>query len=280
MNRLIVVVVLLLGTIPAAAQEMTIFDLNANGPTEIAATPITDASGDYVANLPPGLYAVVTNDNHGHINEIYDNVPCSSSCDTNAFTPIDVASSPITGIDFVLDPGGRIAGTITSAATGLPIPNVRVNFVDPGGQLIFTSALTDAAGNYLSDGGSATGNVFAFTDNTQGYRDEAYDNVYCLADCDPTQIGTAIAVTVGATTNNINFVLDTGGRITGTVTDANAAPLEGVYVNVIDSTGTQADQVLTDALGTYSTAGLPAGSYFAVTFNTVGSFGYDCGLHP
>ena len=128
----------------------------------------TDAMGFYTLVLPPGTYALLTQNVAGYINEIYNNVPCSAVCDLNGILPIELAAAPIPNINFVLDPGGRIAGRVTDASTGLGIAGVTVNFQPPNDDIVFTSATTDPMGFYLSDGGTASGNVFAFTQNTLG----------------------------------------------------------------------------------------------------------------
>jgi hypothetical protein len=147
----------------------------------------------------------------------------------------------------VLDPGGGITGTVTSSATGLPIAGVRVNFVNSdggaNGTVKFTSGLTDALGHYTSDGGTATGNVFAFTTNDRGYQDDVYNQVHC-PNCDVTTLGTLIPVTLGSTTANINFALDLGGSIAGTGTNVSATPLAGIEVDIADSTRNTVDHAL------------------------------------
>ena len=89
-----------------------------------------------------------------------------------------------------------------------------------------------------------TGNVFVITQNGQGYQDESYNNHKCTiaGDCDgsPTD---PVAVTLGATTTGIDFALDPGGRISGTVKDINNSPLANVEVRTYDSTGNQVDEV-------------------------------------
>ena len=235
-------------------------------------TPVTtDGSGNYTANLPAGTYAVLTQDTHGYINEIYNNLPCSAVCDPSTLTPIVVTDGgAITGINFVLDPGGRITGKVTQADGTTPIAGVRVNFADPNGQVIFTSAITDGSGNYISDGGTATGNVFAFTTNTQGYVDEVYNNLPC-SNCEVTVVGTPIPVTLASGATGINFALDLGGRITGTVRDGAGNPLANVGINIYDSTGNRlTESTMTDGSGNYSSPGFPAGNYFATTKNFVG----------
>jgi len=253
-----------------AAIEVHFYDLSgAEGPSAIATT---DGSGHYTVNIPAGSYAVISQDTHGHINKIYSTtggVPCSAVCDVNALTEVNVTSTAITGIDMVLSPGGRIAGVVTDAGTGLPLANVTINFVDPGPNVIFTKAVTDAFGNYLSEGGTDTGNVWAFTQNTQGYREEAYNNVYC-AGCDPTQDGHPMAVTLGVTSGPFNFALDAGGHISGTVTDADGSPRSNVTVHIVNSSGTHVVGADTNIAGQYDSGGLVPGTYFAYTHNDLG----------
>ena len=74
---------------------------------------------------------------------------------------------------------------------------------------------------------------------------------------------TAVTVTVGAATTNIDASLVTAGAISGTVTDTTFAPLEGVDVEVF-TTGANVDEVgfaATTASGNYTVTGLPTGSY-------------------
>ena len=67
--------------------QVHVYDLNndSDGPTAIATT---NATGDYTVNLPAGSYGLVTQDIHGYINEVYNNVPCSATCNTDVLTPV------------------------------------------------------------------------------------------------------------------------------------------------------------------------------------------------
>jgi hypothetical protein len=63
----------------------------------------------------------------------------------------------------------------------------------------------------ISEGGTVAGTVYAYTTNSQGYRDEVYNNHYRDQDlADP------IPVTLAGGASGINFALDVGGNITGT----------------------------------------------------------------
>jgi hypothetical protein len=244
--------------------KVQFFDINAD--EFLTAMATTDANGDYSMSLPAGLYGVMTQDTHGHINEIYDNIKCSSTCDTSNVTLIDVTTTAVTGIDFVLDPGARVSGTVTNSSNGQPIAGVRVYLVPTiGDQFPFTAGITDATGNFITAGGAATGNVIAVTENFLGFQDEVYDNIKCLG-CDVGDLGTPIAVTSPTTTSGINFALDPGAQITGNVTDSNSTPLANVEVSVYGPQNWVAS-TFTDGSGNYSTPGLPTGSYRVGTRN-------------
>jgi len=248
------------------------YNINVN---EVApATATVDNNGNYTKTLPDGSYAVATQNTHGYINKISNNIPCSATCDVDSITPVVVSGGSVTVLNFALTPGGgRIAGRITSAATGNPIAGVQVFFADSMKQVAFSTATTDGNGDYISEAGSVTGNVYVFTADRQGYQNEAYNNHKCNPDqdCDTAD---SVAVTLGLTTNGINFVLDLGGRISGTVKDSNNAPLANVEVRVWDSTGARVDSLLTDVSGNFITAGLAAGNYYVATRNSVGLVDY------
>lgn len=258
-----------------AGAQVQFYDLNANDNSP-SATATADGSGNYFQSLPNGSYGVLTQNASGHINKIWNNISCSAVCDVNSLTPVVVAGVTVANINFALDPGGaRISGTITSSATGLPIVGALVYFIDSGNNVPFSTATTDASGHYTSNGGSATGNVFVVTQNGQGYQDEGYNNHKCTlaGGCNgsPTD---PVAVTLGATTSGIDFALDPGGRISGSVKDANNSPLLNVTVRTYDSTGNNVDEVLTDASGNFITSGLPTGIYYVTTRNSLGLADY------
>ena len=83
-------------------------------------------------------------------------------------------------------------------------------------------------------------------------------------------MGTPINVLVGVTTGGIDFALDPGGVITGTVRDANMVPLANVSIRVYDTNGEHVEDASTDASGNYTTGGLVSGTYYVGTENGVG----------
>ena len=252
----------------------TVIRVYSEAEDDFVAFPTTDALGDYTVSLPNGNYALLTQNVQGYINEIHDNIPCSAVCDTSTIAPIVVTDGSSFTANFALDPGGRMAGTITDMATGLPIAGIRVNFVDPGDNVDFTSATTNALGQYLSDGGTVTGNVYAVTSNVLGYQNEAYNDVKCLG-CNLTVDAMLIPVTIGVTNGPFDFALDIGGRITGNVKDASLTNLAGIAIEITNSAGNRVDFSRTDAAGNFVSGGLPSGTYYANTYSHLALFLVD-----
>lgn len=243
------------------------YDLNNE---DFPATATLDGTGNYTVNLPAGSYAVLTQNTQGHVNEVWPNVPCSAVCDVGAIVPIDITTDAVTDIDFVLDPGGRVSGTVTSTSTGLPLAGVTVSLIDAGETVPFTKGVTDVNGVFTSEGGTVAGNVYAVTLNQIGYQNELFDNVKC-EDCQPSAEGGSLFVVAGTgTTGGLNFALDPGGSVSGTVTDGNGVPLANVIIDFEAADFSFSFGAMTDASGHYTTSGQIAGTYYPHTINHQG----------
>ena len=129
-------------------------------------------------------------------------------------SPITVtAGSTVSGIDLVLEPGGRVAGTVTDTF-GVALPGVSVEvYADPTAKAAAT-AVTNSLGVYVTPNGLPPGNYTARTTNGLGFINERFDDVACTADCSPAA-GTPIPVTPPATTGGIDFVLDADADLDG-----------------------------------------------------------------
>jgi protocatechuate 3,4-dioxygenase beta subunit len=224
-----------------------------------------DAAGDYVAGgLNAGTYIAKTQTYDEYLDELFDDVPCDSTCNLASGTPITVALDDITSdIDFKLQRMGSISGLLTDAQTGDPLPGYS-----------YLNAY-DASGNYAGYGYSYDG-TYSITALPAGtyyvrashfpYRDEVYDDIPCSPDCDPTT-GTPVAVALDTATTGIDFALTPLGSIAGTIVDAaTSAPVGGVQVEVWNSGGYVTYSYSNDA-GTYHVLGLPPGNYFVVAEN-------------
>jgi 5-hydroxyisourate hydrolase-like protein (transthyretin family) len=232
----------------------------------------TNTSGVYTTSgLPAGTYYVRTSNYLGFLDELYNNLPCPGGrCTVTSGTGVGVTAGATTGgINFGLATGGRISGTVTDATTGAPLQNVEVDIYNSSGSYV-TYGYTDASGVYASGTGLPTGTYYLRTYNSQGYLDELYNNILCASSCTITS-GTGVSVTIGATTSGVNFGLAMGGNITGAVWDAaTGAPLSGVTVNVYNASGSSMGSVSTNTSGVYSRNGLPTGTYYVRTSNSLG----------
>ena len=232
----------------------------------------TDASGDYISErgLPSDTYYAKTVNHLGYIDELYHDITCPGWCDPTSGTGIAVTQGDTTlGIDFALSSGGLISGTVTEEGTGALLADVEVNIMDVGGNHV-TYGRTDASGNYTIYNSLPPGTYHAKSWNHQGYVNELYDGISCPNWCDLT-LGDDILVAAGVTTPGINFELAKGGRISGTVTeDGTGTPLERVFIDLFTPTGEFISNPSSDSMGEYLSPALPAGTYFARTWNDQG----------
>ena len=192
---------------------------------------LTDASGVYTVDLPPGSYKVVTGQPPQWAGEVYPNVHCFGRCSDPLFTPGSfvvtvTASNTTAGIDFALEPAGSISGTVIDAATMDPIPVTVIHvYGDSGSELNATFALNGAF--TLSDLPARTYRVAA--EAVFPYFSEVYDDLSCGPDpCTASMAatGTPVVLASGQNLTGIDFALHQGGSITGTVTNAGTgAPL-------------------------------------------------------
>jgi 5-hydroxyisourate hydrolase-like protein (transthyretin family) len=248
-----------------------------------AASGSTNASGVYtIAGLPTSTYFLATSNSQGLINESYNDIQCAGSCVptvNNLGTPVPVTlGAVVPGIDFRLEPGGSVTGTVTDANTATALSNQGVSVYRQVGSTATSIAnmSTNASGAYNLTG-LPTGNYFVATASTT-HLDEAYNNISCGSSCATTTIlgSTPVAVTAGAPTPGINFALERGGTITGTVTDATTgAPLANIPVTVTGrEVGSGTSPVTTGANGVWTAGGLTTGTYVAMTESFSGASTY------
>jgi hypothetical protein len=245
---------------------VNIFDSDGN----YAAYGYTDENGKYVtAGLATGDYFAVTSSYGDYVDEVYKDHHCNiSGCDILSGDPISVTVSQTTsGIDFALDKGGSISGTVTSSATASPISDFYTLIFDAQGGLAGYGYSDWTTGNYHA-GGLYSGNYYVVTENFENYVDELYDDIPCNAAlCNPL-VGKPVSVTTGKDTSGIDFALDAGGTISGKVVDAQTfLPLPNVYLGFFDQSGNGVSYGYTDENGNYHSQGpgLSTGSYFVET---------------
>jgi hypothetical protein len=176
---------------------------------------------------------------------------------------VSVSAGAITGsVDAAMQPGGRIAGTVTAASGGAPLLGVQV-CASPvkSGSGTSTCASTAADGTYSLVGFRTSEYKLRFEAgySEPNYVRQFYSGKKTRAEAD------AVAVTAGQSKEGIDVQMVTGGKITGTVTNATTdEPIEEVHVCVANYSARCSS---TDAVGHYQLEGLPTGSY-KVRFET------------
>lgn len=206
------------------------------------------------------------------VDELYDDLACpsgpGSGCDPTTGTPVAVAlNAATTGVDFALDPGGAIAGTINDA-DGAPIYDAQVEIWNAAGHWVGYGY--NYSGSYVLDG-LAPGAFFVRAYSYEGHIAELYDDLPCPDGCDFTK-GTPVVVSHGATTQ-VDFEL-AFYAIAGKVTDAaTGTPLDGVAIHFWSAAGFYSYypdwSTTTDSDGSYR-LDLPPGTYRVVTDNDLG----------
>src|SRR5262249_27786969 len=123
------------------------------------------------AGLLPGTYFVLSGNNLGYINTLYNGIGCFN-CPATSGTPVTVTGTGTTsGINLALTAGGALSGHVQTTS-GVGLSNVSVFAYTPTGSF-GGSSFTNALGNYTL-AGLPTGMYVVRTSNSLGYIDGLY----------------------------------------------------------------------------------------------------------
>ncbi|MCQ4165266.1 MSCRAMM family protein [Tahibacter harae] len=225
---------------------------------------INNAGQFAYAGLASGNYFARTADT-GFFDELWNDLPCAQQvCSVTSGTAIAVTAGATTTVNFSLQRGGSIGGSVTRSGGGQVVTDGYVQIHAATGAYLGLASI-DNSGNYLYSG-LAPGNYFARTGSTN-LADELWNDIPCAqGNCTVTS-GTPIAVTT--TTATANFVLNGGGSINGVVTaQATGQPVADGQVYLYNSAGNFLDLVSIGANGAYALTGLAPGNYFVRTDDT------------
>ncbi len=180
---------------------------------------MTNEKGEYLLkHLIPGLYTIHAV-GHAYIGEWYDDV--RHYCEAK---PVEVAAKDSVGnIDFALDPGAAIAGTVIVEKDKSSLKGVHLVAHLVVNPTIKYHAVTDEKGGYLIEG--LTSGTYKVMAEKEGYKAEWYDNKA------RPELADLVVVEVPKTTEGINFALATATAITGVVKDVKTGkPIPGARV--------------------------------------------------
>ena len=215
----------------------------------------TDVNGDY--NFPtvePGTYRIGFRDDAGeYAREYWEDAATLDEADD-----IVVGVSQDLTADGVLAPASRFQGTVTGPG-GAPLADITVRAYEyDDGWTQVSSASTAADGAYQVRGLSPGVYRLGFSDPSDGFAPEYFDNVSRLRKATNLQIGQSQVVT------GKDAQLAAAGAISGTVTAEGGGPLQHVDVTayeVVDGDMSWTSSVATNASGVYTLAGLRPGDY-------------------
>lgn len=177
---------------------------------------------------------------------------------------VEVAPNEITeGINFFLEPAqsgaGAITGRVIAEDTGEPIAGAQVYAFSANNSFVSMRTETNDDGTYeLPELRSGAYYVQAYA---EGYFNQFYDGVLNI------EHATTVAVIDQETASDINFAMNQGGTISGTVTGADGAPISGANIQVSalrergDYDGYFYGWAVTDDAGSYTVSGLGDGDY-------------------
>lgn len=222
----------------------------------------TDKNGEYtITRLPAGAYRVRFSacGAGDYAMEWWNDQPGFATADEITLTPGETRG----GIDAELAPAAAITGRVTDAR-GDPIPDICV--VAQSATASYLGQVTDSSGAYTIGGLPAATYRVQFTAcGTGNYVTEYWDDRPDSATAD------SFALAAGETRGGINAELAAGATISGRVTSAGGAPLQGACVSVQAKTsGANVGWATTDADGSYAVPRLRAGEY-RVRFEACGS---------
>lgn len=215
----------------------------------------TSGTGSYSIVLPPGDYKMAA----------YDDAAAFAPAffrDRTSFAEADVvnvtAGRGLTGIDFLLQPGARVAGAITDGS-GAPIANATVVAYTASGQVV-AFATTGNDGKFLMTLPLGT------------YRFVAVDTSFTyaagfLGEAASFDASPAITLSAGQFRSDLSFRLTKGGLVEGRVIDAaTGAGIAGITVAAYNPDGSMRTFVITDANGRYVLL-LPPGDFRIAAFD-------------
>ena len=223
------------------------------------ATTYTREDGTYLSGaLKPGMYYVKAVPIYPQpwIDQYFPNAVTQGDAEQ---IPMALASET-TGIDLSLQPGGYLTGTITHQTSGEPLAGVDLDVYSADWGWINYSDHTSSSGRFII-GALPFSTYFLHADPyvTQGFVSQFYDRVFMPNDA------VLITISEGQNGDNLDFILDDGGFVTGKVSESQTGlPLESIEISVftMNEDPIPIHTVKTDATGEYVAYGIPGGSYY------------------
>lgn len=221
----------------------------------------SDSSGNYnIIGLPSGNYFLRADTSGTQFDvQFFNN---ASTIETATAVTV-TASANTSNIDFALGSKGSLSGVVKDASNKA-IQGLTVAAFDFLTDEFANSAVTDSEGLYTITNLS-TGDYRVNIDiKNSDFAIQFFNDAPTFATADP------VAVVAPVKSDNINFVLEFGGSVSGKVLDENNQPVDELFVNAsVFETEDFVTSDKTDSSGNYTINGLSTGRYI-VDVDTAG----------
>jgi len=252
---------------PIPNTKIAIYDVNG----EIAGYSTTDYRGYFLSRgLPDGEYYLTTFNEDGYLNSLHGNIICQTSCKPTEGVKVTVITEQISEANFSLTKGIKVSGFVLDESTKEPIFLLNVSIYNKDGIHVGTG-WTDNYGKYEIDGGLTPG-IYYLNTVTDKYINKLSNGAVCTGYTCNYTIENSIELLASDEIRSFDFLMSTGGKISGAVTNSkDQTPIEGVWIWIYNEDGDLAARAETDKTGRYiSDTPLNEGLYFLSTSNSLG----------
>lgn len=267
--------------VPLADTPITMTYFDQTGATSAVSSTISDANGHYqLKGLPDGsFYAAATIGGDGPFmdaTQLYPGIVCEESAcvpvtNGQLFTVSD--GSSLTSIDFTVHPAIVIKGRVTDAADGHGLVNVPIQTTYD----YVPSAITADDGEYLFYKNDRGLPFNIFTRGAQPRIDQVYPGIPCIYyQCIRT--GQTFSPARGSVVEHIDFALQAGSAISGTIYDATTGlPIAGV-IDIYDQDFSVVWSGEANASGAYASGAWHPGTYYVKAGGYMGAV-FGCAFY-
>ena len=257
-----------------------------NGNATVLTSTNTDVTGSYsFTSLNAGVYVVYVgsytyDDYLDYMWNSVSNIVCQRGrCDIPTTSHINLAlGETINNIDFTLELGGVITGSVREAGTEALVNTLAITLTNTDNNVNYSlqGILDNKTGN-IRIGGIPDGDYIASLTSSSWNTNIHIPQIFGGPECNRctrlvnSGIGTILSITNANTINNIDFLVNVGASISGSVLDASTLnPLnEFALIAVYDELNTNVGYIIQYGTnwdpaydGSYTVGGLLPGAYY------------------